>query len=303
MITAALFAESKADAKDKVETAAALVILVSSYEFILALTIFREILTMLNLVSLYFQKNHVNYGDMRDIPVCVREGFNTCYLGDSFVGGDCYAELEAAKDGCEPGDSFDYNKLADIVYDTEAEIWVQNGTVEFVKSVVEGLKQRFPYNDLMAALGNFDFIRFPASRDAWDKGKTDYDKAEIDTLVDWFGKARSGTQRTFAQVVDPLATKAEWSVFKALLFKFRLEGASLDAGYAELIESDTMPNVKTLACYFLVLCLSTVWCERGFSLMLLIKNRLRNGLQTETLVAFMMISSNGPEMHETAKIL
>ena len=70
------------------------------------------------------------------------------------------------------------------MYDAEAEIWVQNGAVEFVKSVAEGLKERFPGDDLVAALSIFDFARFSASRDAWDKVKADYGKAEIGTLVD-----------------------------------------------------------------------------------------------------------------------
>ena len=49
----------------------------------------------------------------------------------------------------------------------------------------------------------------------------------------------------------------------------------------------------------LVLCLSTVWYERGFSLMALIKTKLRNCMNTETLDALMMIAANGPLMSDT----
>ena len=65
-----------------------------------------------------------------------------------------------------------------------------------------------------------------------------------------------------------------------------------------LLKDSSLSSIKKLACFYLVLCLSTVWCERGFSLMALIKTKLRNGLGTETLDAFMMITSNGPRIRD-----
>jgi len=44
----------------------------------------------------------------------------------------------------------------------------------------------------------------------------------------------------------------------------------------------------------LVLCLSTVWCERGFSALARIKTELQNKMNTPTLDARMMLYSNGP---------
>ena len=59
--------EFKADAAAKVVTAKALLGVVGSFKFMLALTIFRDILTQLNLVSKAFQKAHVYYNDAREI--------------------------------------------------------------------------------------------------------------------------------------------------------------------------------------------------------------------------------------------
>ena len=59
--------EFKADAAAKVVTAKAPLGVVGSFKFMLALTIFRDILTQLNLVSKAFQKAHVYYNDAREI--------------------------------------------------------------------------------------------------------------------------------------------------------------------------------------------------------------------------------------------
>ena len=125
-------------------------------------------------------------------------------------------------------------------------------------------------------------------------------------LLDRFSKAesstRGGRQRLYERVVGRQQTEAEWAVFKHQLFELKLSGVSIEEGYERLLNDSSLPSIKKLACFFLVLCLSTVWCERGFSLMALIKTKLRNGLGTETLDAFMMISSNGPEISDKVAV-
>ena len=63
----------------------------------MGLSIFKDILTQLNLVSKAFQKDQVHYGDARDVLDSVKAGFTTCYLGpQGFVGGDTYGQLAEA---------------------------------------------------------------------------------------------------------------------------------------------------------------------------------------------------------------
>ncbi|KAH8054553.1 hypothetical protein JL720_14442 [Aureococcus anophagefferens] len=63
----------------------------------LALTIFRDILTQLNLVSKAFQKAHVYYNDAREILASVKAGLTAQYLTPDFVGGED-DELHAQQD-------------------------------------------------------------------------------------------------------------------------------------------------------------------------------------------------------------
>jgi hypothetical protein len=94
---------------------------------------------------------------------------------------------------------------------------------------------------------------------------------------------------------------AEWNVFKYVIFEENMAGKCLEDGYEELLKGDIMARVKYLACVFLALCLSAVWCERGFSLMAAIKTKSRNRMSTSTLDDQMMIQSNGPACTEDNK--
>jgi hypothetical protein len=74
------------------------------------------------------------------------------------------------------------------------------------------------------------------------------------------------------------------------------------ASFSKVLAGDSLANVKMLLFIFLVLCMSTVPCEQGFSLMALIKDKLRNCLHTDTVDAHMMIASNGPDMTDKVAV-
>ena len=107
--------------------------------------------------------------------------------------------------------------------------------------------------------------------------------------------------KTHDRVVDPVLAKAQWESFKHQLYALKQQGLSLEDGYAEILRSDILPDIKRLACIFLVLCLSTVWCERGFSLMALIKTNLRNCMNMETLGALMRGSNRTARSCQTKR--
>ena len=293
-----IYYEFKADAAAKVATAKALLGVVGSFKFMLALTIFRDILTQLNLVSKAFQKAHVYYNDAREILASVKAGLTAQYLTPDFVGGEHYSELkEAAKTT-----SFTYNKVPGLTRNQKDERWVREGAVKYVQSIMDGLETRFPDDDKLSALCIFDFTRLPSTQEQWDASKTDFGLDEVDTLLKHFGTVQITSTRRYERFVDPATTRTEWVAFREQLFRLKLTGAKLEDGYKGLLQSPDLPNIKQLACVFLVLALSTVCCERGFSLMKLIKSRLRASMLTDTLDDLMMIASNGPAMHEKAEV-
>ena len=53
--------------------------------------------------------------------------------------------------------------------------------------------------------------------------------------------------------------------------------------YAEVLKDrQALPDAKRLLCIYLATCLSTVWCERGFSDLCLTKTKLQNSMNTCT---------------------
>jgi hypothetical protein len=56
------------------------------------------------------------------------------------------------------------------------------------------------------------------------------------------------------------------------------------------------PTLDVLSCVRLTTFMSSVWCERGFSTMNLIKDRLRNSMSTSLLDDLRMINLNGPAL-------
>ena len=76
----------------------------------------------------------------------------------------------------------------------------------------------------------------------------------------------------------------------------RLEGHAGTTIAATLLKSSssTFNGIKPLVQLWPVLCISTVVCERGFSLMSAVKTKARNKLKTATLSNLMQIAANGP---------
>ena len=98
--------------------------------------------------------------------------------------------------------------------------------------------------------------------------------AKIKILTDHFGVPKMHGDVTHNRVVDPVLVSAQWSTFKQALLRMKTRGLSLEDGYRKILSSEALPDVKVLACIFIIICLATVWCERGFSLMALIKTKV-----------------------------
>ena len=118
----------------------------------------------------------------------------------------------------------------------------------------------------------------------------------------------------------------EWNLLKADLFKVRQELSNngtrplkpaeetkaMSEFYKKMFEANAAsseednestplsPSIRFLVCAFLCIELSSVCCERGFSIMNRIKCKARNRMYVDTLDSLMMIALNGP-MDKTAK--
>ena len=172
-------------------------------------------------------------------------------------------------------------------------LWMQKFTI----AVMSRLSERFPYKD-SEVLEQFEIFNPMSKR--WPKNEDDfahYGNAEIDGLCWHYGVPRvghdaDGNPVDMKPMVNSDEVKVGWRLLKSTLKKCRTRGWGIADMYANC--HDNIPDgIKLLIQIRLVVCMNTACCERGFSLMKLIKSALRNRLYIQTLDALMTISLVG----------
>jgi hypothetical protein len=103
-------------------------------------------------------------------------------------------------------------------------------------------------------------------------------------------------------MIDAAKFMAQWELAKQVVSNAKKSGsvmAQLWRGRLNAGKVDSSSEVKKLVCIRLVYPYNTACCERGFSLMILIKIALRNRLYIETLDALMTICILGKRYIQT----
>jgi len=109
---------------------------------------------------------------------------------------------------------------------------------------------------------------------------------------------------TSTALIDPIDAQIKWQTCKQVLAQLNSDGCSLDEGYKPIfMDESSYGNMRILAAIFMCLCLATVCCEKGFSLMTNIMTALRNCMNIITLDCLMKNSSNCPKFdHMSASL-
>ena len=166
---------------------------------------------------------------------------------------------------------------------------------KFALALMSRLAERFPADsmEVFKALEIFNPKKLPAN----DSELSVYGCDEIELLACRYGVDRDGHKA----LVNTTDLKLEWKLFRKTLLKHRPDAISATGRpivdiIGDLITSgSTPPNILVLLQIKQVLPYNTAMCERGFSLMKLIKSALRNRLYVETLDALMMVKLVGPD--------
>jgi hypothetical protein len=157
------------------------------------------------------------------------------------------------------------------------------------KFVMNELKFRFP--DLRV-IENFDLFDFPKLR----KNKPEdiaSSKQKLSLLIAHYFP--SGTLENLRQGKQ---IKEDWNLVLDFLINDKIwkekNDKELEDYYLQIV-SDLVPALNLIFERAVTLPLSTVECERGFSRLGIIKNKLRNRLEAETVDRLMRISLCGPD--------
>ena len=160
---------------------------------------------------------------------------------------------------------------------------------DFIDCLTENLDQRFPAAelDVVAALGKvFDIRRYPAAQDTQN-----YAEDAIAVLAVKFGQPAGDAPA----LVSPDRLKTLFPQFKRslqLLGNLTLEEA---CQHTILDFSDDLPDFATLANIALAIPVSSVPCERGFSLQNRVKTYQRSRLSDCSVDNEMLLSMEAPD--------
>jgi hypothetical protein len=302
-------------------TAESLYAAVTSHKFVFTITVFADLLGSLNQLNTSFQVTHPMYGTVIRNVDAFLDLVTASYLGRVLVGGTLLAKLRTAMARGSPGNPALYfvpateraqasevrepadrsggivlNPVRRILADEDEVI---GGVKEFCTELVLDLKRRFKddaFNEVIHALSIcFDFRLL----DLNGEGKlidAAHGDSEIAVLIRHFGFTRVQTRGvTSNRMIHPDDALIEWQTFKHILVNFRLKKLSLDEAFQPTFnDSSQFINMRFLLAVFMCLCLSTVCCEAGFSLMASIMTAIRNCMNIMTLDYCMQIASNCP---------
>jgi len=245
---------------------------VSKYSFLYFLFFFADILDDLNRLSKIFQKSHVSITTMWNCLRATKSILTTNYLNlENFIPGENLKSFLSQEVRCVGLINLSKDK-------PEQELQVLASS--FAGVLLKNLEERFP-TDIISDLLPLGFEGLTKENIA------DFGVKEIDHL-------------TAVQLpgVDGVEVRKEWALAKHIIFNAGIPKNPWDL----LLNAGNLENLAPLGRLFLVLPLSSVDCERGFSSQNAIKTKLRNAMSTNTLQDLMTISICGPPIEDLGKL-
>ena len=153
---------------------------------------------------------------------------------------------------------------------------------------------------LLTAFSIFDPQKCPTDIQQLHK----YGTAQLEKLLKFYGETNEieyeGNVFSTPADFDKTERRYEWKAFKLVIFEEK--SLSLRKIATLFLRSEakcvTFPNIRILLTIAMVLPVSTATIERSFSVMKLIKDRLRNWLLPASIFKLMIIAIKGPPLHD-----
>lgn len=302
--------------------------------FVFCLCAYADILAKLALISRLFQQQVVTYSvvtqGVRDLLTYLR----FTYLDSQNMGGLHLRDLlqpiahSLSAEKIEKIKTYQFRNTT-INFSASEHEAAKKGIRGYVDGLIQEFKDRFPDDQLMAALEIFDPRLLPQKVSEWKLRGTSYGAASIEKLCAEFGKAHVTTpitrnrsaSITHEAMVRSAIVRHEWELLRNQLFEAwmthlrdaaplatpdereRAIDAFIDAFYQPILQGDRYKEIAILVAIWRVEFLSSVDCERGFSVMALVMTKLSNRMSTTVLDARMQIAIEGPPLDDEEGLL
>ena len=243
--------------------ASGLAAFVKTYKFVSALYMFCDVLPPLAGLSCAFQKHDIDFTVVKPLVAGTKAAIDALLL----VPGDCFSSLptvlpELEEFGVQQPTDHQVQQFKQHVYD------------KYLETPSQHITNRFPDMSLLEGFSIFDASNIPLDLSL----QPNHGSEHLATLLDHYG----------THGVDSQATKLEFRTFNSVIASNpglkQLTMRQLMSHVIKTPEFNVMfPNLMKLATIGLLLPMSTVDCERGFSTLSRVKTKLRNRLSNRIL--------------------
>lgn len=277
--TSVILSLDKEGTENNCAEAAGLCTFIRSYNFIASLYMFSDVLPPLASLSRAFQRKDVNFTVVKPLVNGTLAAINALRAtpGEHF---QCLSSViaELEEYGVNPPS------------DSQVENYKRNVYDKYLKTLADHITYRFPDMDLLEAFSLFDASTIPEELESHGS----HSQSELRVLIDRYGPH---------SVINGEESKSELKVFNSVVAANsqlkQLPPRELMTHILSTTEIQAMfPNLSKLAAIGLLLPMSTVDCERGFSALSRIKTNLRNRLSSRILNDLMTITVEGPPPSE-----
>jgi hypothetical protein len=170
---------------------------------------------------------------------------------------------------------------------------------EYSIAIIDAIERRFPQTELYNSFSIFDPKEIPDD----DSQLNLYGIKEIEFLGNFYGEIKFVDGNGFQEIIDRNQLFEEWRLVKYILQFNKSNELDFINFWKFIFDTDedfsfNYPNVSLLVKISLIIPLSNANVERIFSQTKLIKSKLRNKMNLDTLDDHLMILLNGPEIEE-----
>ena len=260
---------------------------IRSYKFVVFTHFLCDILGMLAFLSRFFQKDNLDFSQVESAVRATISDITETYLAqDGSVGGEHLTEILA--------------HLQNPLIREDHEIVMKPSDRQecftsirlFAEAVVHNIEERFPDLPIWSSLRIFDSLSYP-SKATQLRG---FGNEHVKILMDHFGQGKMVDGIEFEPMIDSSTFQREWTIFKRFVFD-NYRSLTFKELSKEIItkKSISFPAISNLLKFIIVLPMSSVPCERGFSQHNRIRSKLRQTLDVNTVKSLMFIAVNGPD--------
>ena len=249
--------------------------------FLLVTALLIDVLTVIGILSLTFQKDSVDLSQIRHCLVSTTSTLEAMKNGSDQVD----VVLQALGNVPPAGVKNSYNGV-DIIDNNQLRQRFSNLRESYLNTLMEYLGDRFPENDI-DLLECFDKVLNPMRYPNSAAEIQQYGQDQLETLCEHYN------------AIDRNRAHAAFLVFKHLTKSYK-GVLSFPQYCSKLITEldDQYPDFATLARLALIIPVSSAPCERGFSVQNALKTKVRNRLNPERLNRLMFIKLVGPDVDQ-----